>query len=137
MFWILLVCIGCTYFGWKEDVNSIIIAITFLNTIFIIINIWCFKNLVNSIPAEKEIELFEKENTKINNFLKHLISENNNNSKNIFDTNIEMNLNFHEIKNNDLIIKQLDTLITNRQKIIELNRSILYRKVYRKYLLFF
>ena len=66
MFWILLVCIGCTYFGWKEDVNSLIIATTFLNTIFIIINIWCFKNLVNSITAEKEIELFEKENTRIN-----------------------------------------------------------------------
>ena len=31
----------------------------------------------------------------------------------------------------------LDFISLYRQKIIELNRSILYRKVYRKYLLFF
>ena len=30
MFWILLVCIGCTYFGWKEDVNSLIMVKTYL-----------------------------------------------------------------------------------------------------------
>lgn len=125
MFWILVVCIGCTYFDWKEDVHSIIIASSFLNIVLIIINIWCYKNLVNSIPAEKEIELLEKKNSRIKNFVKQNI-----------DTNIEMDLNLHEM-DNDLIIKLLEILITNRQKIIELNRSILYRKVYRKYLLFF
>lgn len=137
MFWIFIFCLACVVFGWKKEIGSVVFVATFLSGVMLIANAVTFEKLVSSIPAEKEIELFEQENTKIEESIKHFVSEYMNFEKNIFDMNIELAFNFPEVKSNELIAKQINIFIDNRQKIIELKQLILYRRIYRIYLLFF
>ena len=137
MFWIFIFCLACAVFGWKKEIGSVIVVATFLSGVMLIANAVTFEKLINTIPAEIEIKMLEQENTKIEKSIKQFVSEYMNFEKNIFDMKIELAFNFPEVKSNELMAKQINIFIDNRQKIIALKQSILYRKVYRIYLLFF